>query len=254
MSLAREALYTGATMHERQEIEALPSLLRGVHTFVDVGASLGQYTRCAARHMRNGHIFAIEADQNWFDPLKSAAREWSASSGNEITPVHAAATDRAGEISFFVNGEISGAGFVHKGPDYDNPAVNWQEVKVAAITLDDLLKDAQPDLIKIDVEGFEYRVLLGAARILRYRHCRFLVEVHPWGDPTLGKKPEDVFALFYAAGYDFRRVHRHWLFAPSKNEIWRSIKFRAITFIMRNAGLKKALKRMVLKVDNFKRP
>ena len=36
--------YFGENMHEKEVINALPYLLRNAEVFVDVGASIGQYT------------------------------------------------------------------------------------------------------------------------------------------------------------------------------------------------------------------
>ena len=44
-----EEQYFGPNMHEREEIELLPGLLKGVKVFVDVGASLGPYSYHASK-------------------------------------------------------------------------------------------------------------------------------------------------------------------------------------------------------------
>jgi len=250
---ARDALYFSDNMNERSEIEGLGSLLRGARTFVDVGASFGQYTFNANRIIRHGRLIAVEADPLWFSRLDANVREWSTTSTNRIEAVHAAISDRTEPISFFTNGEISGAAFVSKGPEFDNPKLEWREVTVNAVTLDDLLRDADPDFIKIDIEGFEYRALAGATRILAEKHCRFLIEVHPWGDPTNGKKPEDVFTLMFLAKYDFQRYHRHWLFSYSKSRIKSVMKYHAIMFVWRNPKLQRVLKQLALAWDSPRR-
>ncbi len=250
---ARETLYFGENMDERSEIESLRSHLHGVRTFVDVGASFGQYTFHADRIIRNGRLIAVEADPLWFSRLEANVREWSSTSTNKIEAIHVAVCDRTEPITFFTNGEISGAGFVSKGPEFDIPTLKWREVTVNAVTLDDLLEDAHPDFIKIDIEGFEYRALAGATHIIAGKRCRFLIEVHPWGDPTLGKKPEDVFTFMYHAGYDFQRYHRHWLFSPSTSRLKSVIKYHAIMFVWRNPKLREILKHLALKWDSPRR-
>ena len=70
-------------------------------------------------------------------------------------------------------------------------------------------------MIKVDVEGAEYRVLLGAKSLIRQRRTRFFVEVHPWGDRSMKKRPSDVFKFFLENGYDFRRIQKRWLFYPA---------------------------------------
>lgn len=244
-----EDLYFGADPREKAELEALERLLVGVRTFVDVGAALGQYTFHADKIIKGGTLVAVEADPDRFRRLDQLTKKWSESSDNRIAAVSAAVSDAPGEISFYVNDRISGAGFIIRGTDADDPDLEWREVAVKAETLDRLLADHEPDFMKMDIEGFEYRALLGAEKILRAGKCRFLVEVHPWGDPTLGKRPEDVFALFYQRGYDFRRVHRHWLFAPSRNRAKALMKYLCIRAILRNARLKRTLKSLVLRID-----
>src|SRR5437879_5575561 len=115
ISNSLEVIYFGAEMHERIEIERLETLLRGVRSFVDVGAALGQYTFHANRLITSGRLTAIEADPDRFRRLEASAKEWSRSSTNRITAVHAAVADKRGRISFFVNDKTSGAAFTIRG-------------------------------------------------------------------------------------------------------------------------------------------
>jgi len=243
-----EAQYFGPNMHEREEMELFPGLLKGVHSFVDVGASLGPYSFVANKILKAGAIVCIEADPVRFHRLKELSEEWERSSDNKINVLHAAAADKAGMMDFYcTDTSISGGLFKHHVP---NPALrkslNWTKTEVAVVTLDCLFKDDHPDLVKIDVEGAEYRVLLGAREILRRGKSRFLVEVHPWGDEPINKTPADVFNLFAQFGYDFSRTHRHWHFQKSKPSLRTFLKNRLIVFIMNNEGLKSVLKRLVL--------
>ena len=54
--------YFSADCHERELLGNLPRLLADARLFVDIGASLGQYTLAASRGMRGGRIIAVEAD------------------------------------------------------------------------------------------------------------------------------------------------------------------------------------------------
>jgi hypothetical protein len=128
-------------------------------------------------------------------------------------------------------------------------ASDWSKVSVDCVPLDTVLAGTEPDLIKVDVEGAEYRVLQGAEGILNAGKCRFLVEIHPWGDPSIGKKPADIFNYFYDHGYDFRRVARHWHFEKAAPSLKRAFKRWAINIIMNNQGLKKTLRNLVLALD-----
>lgn len=242
---AEKFLY-GGQWYENSELARLPEQLGGVRVFIDVGASLGPYTLCADQALKDADIYAIEANPQTFKRLSELCAE--SKSTNRLHPVHTAVSSEAGQIDFFIP-TIKSSRLPLTSSLFQNQAVtdDWEKVSVACVTLDEFCKDLAPDFIKMDIEGAEYRALLGAERILREGRCRFLVEVHPWGDPDLGKRPEDVFKLFHSHGYDFRRLARHWLFTKSPGGgLLRWVKLQAITLIMRCLPLKQLLKKIVL--------
>ena len=212
-----EISYFGDNPQERAEIEHFRRLIAGARVFVDVGASLGQYTRLANEVIKGGDILSLEADPLRFNRLAELCQGWAKTSGNHIVPSHAAICERDGRTSFFVaNANVSGGLSLER--ETENLAQNfaWQEIEIRCMTLDTLLGDLVPDLIKIDVEGAECRVLDGARRLIAKRRTRFFVEVHPWGDRSYHKRPKDVFRSFLRNGYTFRRLGRRWLFEPGQ--------------------------------------
>jgi FkbM family methyltransferase len=215
---------------------------------------LGQYTFFANRLLKNANLHCIEADAVRVHRLTELASEWEKTSSNRITVIHAAAAERPGTISFFTsNANVSGGLFVHEANDSAvQETLQWSHSEVPCISLDSLFMNPDPDLIKIDVEGSEYTVLLGARRILERGKCRFLVEIHPWGDKAARKLPADVFKLFEGFGYSFKRTHRHWLFEKS-NPLTRFVKGKMIVLIMENPWLKSAAKRCVLSLHASRR-
>ena len=247
-----EEQYFGDNMHEKDEIECLPELLEGASVFVDVGASLGQYSFFANQVLKNGRILCIEADSVRVQRLTELASEWEKLSTNKITVIHAAAAETDGTVTFFsADANVSGGMFVHDTGV--RSSIQWTKHEVNSVTLDSLCKDLEPDLIKIDVEGAEYRVLQGASGILARGKCCFFVEIHPWGDESAKKTAADVFRLFARFGYDFRRTHRHWLFERSNEGLKRFIKGRFVVLAMDNAWLRSAAKSCALKLRGLKR-
>ena len=203
--------YFSEERHERALLDRLPRLLAGVRVFVDVGASLGQYTYFASRVLRDARIVAVEADPVRFEELARNAATWARETGNAIHAVHAAVTDVSGPVRFLSTGsDVSGGLFAHPVSG-DAPA--WTEIEVPGVRLDDLLADASPDFVKVDVEGAELRVLGGARRILAEARARWLLEVHGWKDPSTGAGSEDVFRRLEAHGYRAARLHGHELFS-----------------------------------------
>ncbi len=201
---ALERAYFSDQMHERDALGVLRGLLNGARCFVDVGASLGQFTRCAAETMSGGRIVAVEADPERFERLQANCKAWAASSPCEIVGVHAAAVDHDGAVTFFTtDSRVSGGLFVHETATSGAGGlpVSWRKITVQGCRLDALAADRIPDVVKIDVEGAELRVLKGADRLLRRGHTIFLVELHPWTDPGGQRGPGDVEALMAARGY-----------------------------------------------------
>jgi FkbM family methyltransferase len=79
-------------------------------------------------------------------------------------------------------------------------------IEVPMVSVDELCAelDFRPDLVKIDVEGYELAVLAGArATLARFRPLLFL-ELHPRGLRALGGSVAAVTLLLQEVGYRFR--------------------------------------------------
>ena len=202
--------YFSEEPHEKETLGRLAKMLRSATVFVDVGASLGQYVYHANKHLRGGYILAIEPDPIRFDKLDENCREWESLSGNRIQALHAAISDIDGRIKFYTtNSPLSGGLFKHKS----TTSYQWREVFLDCFRLDTLLMDIQPDLVKIDVEGSELRVLRGCTRILKKGKARFLVEIHGWADPEGQRDPAEVFDFMKSFDYWPTNQYGRYLFA-----------------------------------------
>jgi FkbM family methyltransferase len=243
-----ETLIQSSDWYERAEIDALERLLDHVKIFVDVGSSIGPYTEKAVHTLRNARIFAIEPHPEAYEALRGKMQALSdvcAARGNSITTLHAAVADVEGTTAFYCSNlnVLQSALTPIGGPDQQPTSVT--KTLVEAVTLDGLFPDTPPDFVKVDVEGAEWRVLKGSETLLRRGHTKFLVEVHPWGDPELGKKPSDVIKLMTKKGYALRRVHRHWLFEPRKLTALGRVKAAAYASILDRPALRKICRRIV---------
>ena len=124
--------------------------------FVDVGANVGTYALALARHVgADGKVIAIEPH-----PVTHARLKFNrdASGATRVTLVAAAAVPADGELLIETDGENLGASHIVTG----QPAGN--ALRVPALRLQRILSEAgvsQVDALKIDIEGFEDRVLTG---------------------------------------------------------------------------------------------
>ena len=149
----------GALFNPDYNIEELDFLR--AHTpdsgvFVDVGANVGTYALALARHVgANGKVIAIEPH-----PVTHARLAFnSAASGvPQVRLVAAAAGSSDGELLIETDGDNLGASHIVTG----QPA--GHAIKVPALRLQRILAEAgvsRVDALKIDVEGYEDRVLTG---------------------------------------------------------------------------------------------
>jgi FkbM family methyltransferase len=151
---------TGATgniycgLHEFAEMGFALHLLRPNDLFLDVGANIGSYTILAAGLCR-ARAIAFEPDH---DTARVLRRNIAINQLNALADVRELALGEVpGHVTF-----TAGLDTMNRvaGPDDKGT----QEVPMAR--LDDIPDAARPTLIKLDVEGFEERVLLGATRTL----------------------------------------------------------------------------------------
>ena len=216
--------YFSDEMDEKEVIQHLPVLLKTAKTFVDIGASLGQYTYFANQIMNEAEIVAIEADPIRAEKLDSNCKKWAAFSTNKLRCLHGAVSDVDGGVHFFsTNSNVSGGLFKHELNhlnDEKKKNVRWTEHKVDSYTLDKLFPKTPPDCIKIDVEGSELRVLLGSQRILKMGHAIFLIEIHNWSDPKGQRNAKDVFQYLKKFGYRHYNFYGKPLFVAN---LWKKL-------------------------------
>jgi FkbM family methyltransferase len=184
--------------YEHEQMAHLGRALSGTERFLDIGANQGLYARVANQVLRNGTIALVEANPDLAEMLRRDVATWP-DNGNRIEVFAVAAGDVATKLPFFMHGSDALGTLVHKGPD----ATLYAEV--ACEPLDKLFAPQARTLIKIDVEGFEYRVVLGARRLLS-SGARVFLELHGWGDAERRKYPFHVISLMYRRGFAVSRV------------------------------------------------
>jgi len=159
-------LHKSKKIYEPGVTEYITKNLHSGDIFVDVGANNGYYSLLASKLVgKDGLVYAVEPDPNNFKKLKDNIK---LNKTKNIIPLQIAASDRSGwaylNISEIENGQNSLV---------DIP-LSKVKTKVKVEKLDDLIKKA--DIIKIDVEGYEKKVLLGARKLLNKSIQRVIFE------------------------------------------------------------------------------
>jgi len=143
----------------------LPWFLRPGMTMVDVGANIGTHSIVAAKLVGDtGRVFAYEPDPNTFRMLRHNLVQNHAT--NVVAREVCVGTE-AGVARFNVNADSAKSSIVRPG---------IRQIDVQVVSLDACEHGERTiDLLKIDVEGADLDVLVGAERILATRPPRSIV-------------------------------------------------------------------------------
>ncbi len=162
--------------------------------FIDVGSHAGRYSILLSRNF--DRILAIEANPYNFSYL--VKNIYLNNLQEKIQPLNVALSDKIGLSKLYLS-EVGGGthSLVVKREKY---------IFVVTMPLDFVieqmgLKPSDISLVKIDVEGAEYYVLLGMTNLLEKGNPMLVVEI--WDD---NPKKEDVLHLLSSYGYKLYRV------------------------------------------------
>jgi FkbM family methyltransferase len=145
-------------------------------TVWDVGANVGLFTFCAAGLAGpTGKIFSVEPDTRLVGLLRHSARANPDAAPVEVLPF--ALADRLGLQSFMIAKRSRSASHLH-GHGSTQTGGTRETQTVFSATLDWLLSQVQhPDVLKIDSEGAEARILSGGKELLSRHRPVVICEV-----------------------------------------------------------------------------
>jgi FkbM family methyltransferase len=183
---------------DAETLSVLEHVLRPDSHAVDVGCNRGSILREIVRLAPRGRHFA-------FEPIPELYRRLCRSfPGVSCHPL--ALSDAAGEVTFNHFKQVDGfSGLLRRQLDTDPGPV--KEITVRTAPLDAVLPPDLPvALLKIDVEGAEYRVLQGAKTTLRNHQPVVIFECGKGGLDLYGHAPEQVFDLLADCGLNIRTL------------------------------------------------
>ena len=197
-------LFFSPQLYDRREREFIRSLLPSDGVFLDVGANIGAYSLWAAQQLsEQGVVLAVEADSDTYLVLQE-----NASSNPSRCSVHlenVGVSDQEEQLVFYRNTQKnSGANSFYLGRDAE-PAGTLSLVPLMSIVKKHRL--TKIDFMKIDIEGFELKVLTklfadcdtAENRALKPKHVLVEIEEGPRGhEPGYTK---DLKTLFDVNGY-----------------------------------------------------
>jgi FkbM family methyltransferase len=198
-----------AEVERAERIFYLETLREGMMVF-DVGANVGELTLLFSRSVgAAGVVHAFEPCGEAFGRLETICR--AASLRNVRLNRLALAEDEA-PVSLHVYDEEHMSWNTRARRPLEDYGIDVKPLAVEhapATTLDlycERVGVAAVDLLKLDVEGAEYQVLVGAGRMLRERRVRCVT--FEFGQTTfdMGNSPERIESYLRDAGYELRNL------------------------------------------------
>jgi len=197
-SLLMEHGMKGATgnfycgLHEFYDMAFVLNLLRPSDLFVDIGANIGSYTILASGASR-ARTIAVEPLPTTFARLRMNVRY---NALDDLVLLH----------NFGVGDSDATLRFTSTLDTVNHVATEAETdldlVEVPVLPMDSLLRDSQPLCIKVDVEGFEQRVINGGESTLQKQSLRaVLMELNGSG-VRYGYEDDSLHATMI--GYGFR--------------------------------------------------
>jgi FkbM family methyltransferase len=182
---------------EAAVIEYVIENLTDVEQFVDIGANVGFYSILFAMHSDD------ESEVHAFEPLsRNLLRFEQNISENNVTSVNiheVALSDRHGTVELQVSDKHPGESSLSANPV---SSTRSRTVEVETKPFDDVTnRGIHPEVMKIDVEGAEYKVLDGARGYLSSHSPDLLLELHPERLRQFGDDVSDIQNLLSDVGY-----------------------------------------------------
>ena len=141
---------------------------RDIDTLIDVGANQGQFALAWKKFYPGSRIFSFEPVPETFEKLKENTQPFS-----NINTLNMALGSKAGKLSIYKNGHSHASSFLKVSQfqkEHIPATVDEKPEEVSVATLDAVspeLGQLGCSVLKLDVQGFEREVLLGAANVLK---------------------------------------------------------------------------------------
>ena len=147
---------------------------------VDVGANHGDWTRRALKYFPDAYYTLVDPQ----DHLRTHVQDLLGTDG-KIRWIGAGAGDKPGTLPLAISYRDDSSSFTEAAK-----AAGIRQIEVPVTTLNEIVRtrDAPfPDLVKIDAEGFDLRVLAGASELVGKTDI-FLLEATVCAEATISQK------------------------------------------------------------------
>jgi FkbM family methyltransferase len=184
------------------------------HHIVDVGANHGYWTRTALHYFPEAYYTLIEPQ----DYLKKHVQDLLARGDGKIRWIGAGASDSSGILPFSISHRDNSSSFAYASEAA--AALGMRQIEVPVVTLNEIVRTSSapfPEMVKIDAEGFDLKVIAGASELIG-RTDIFFLETAIWPQ-GIENSLEHAIATMSQAGYhviDITDLNR----SPKDGVLW----------------------------------
>lgn len=214
---------------ESDDLRHFASLLNDADVVFDIGANVGAYCMPISRLRPGARVYAFEPI-----PLNAALLRASvlANSASNVEVVESCVSDASGSVIFSVATDSAYSSMVdtRRKPEQ-------MRIACEAVTLDDFCARRAlkgPDVVKVDVEGAELKVLEGASALFSARERRprvVMLELYDQNLRPFGASVPDVVALMQRWNYEAYVLvdNGPTAFRPEHHNVHYNVFFRCAT-------------------------
>tara|TARA_R110002012_G_scaffold114079_2_gene260434 strand:+ start:38662 stop:39633 length:972 start_codon:yes stop_codon:yes gene_type:complete len=163
---------------EDETIYLLKALVPKAKVFFDVGANIGVFSLLAEQFNPNTTIYCFEPNPINVNRIKA---NLIANNSKNTNLVSKAIGEKKGQLEFYVpNGNYtSDVSSFYNAHTKDFNDFGTKAINVEVISLDEFVLENKeaPDLIKMDIELFEYQALKGSLNLLREENPVIIIEL-----------------------------------------------------------------------------
>jgi FkbM family methyltransferase len=176
----------------QKEIQIIQNIVNKNNSSIDLGANVGIFTKVLAECSK--HVYALEPDPENFRQLQENMKPYK-----NVSLYNMAASNITGF-------ETLHRSLINNGMHRLYESVlcfGGSRIQVKTIRVDDLIIEQQQekkvdekiDFIKMDVEGFEYFVIVGMLNLIERDKPVIISEFHPDSIRESGANPERIFKI-----------------------------------------------------------
>jgi len=201
---------------ESYELDLFKAIANKSEQIIDVGGNVGLYSILAAKNIQNvGWVYSFEPVPENIKFLKNNIK---LNNTKRIKVIEQALGAKEGVLELFLSDRNIGTHSAAQGHSRGAESIN---VKLTTIDKFSLDNDIKPDLVKIDVEGYDGYVLDGGQETLNKYKPTIFIEYAPLTLERCGYSPENFLNQLFS-------IHKFAYIFEEKKNLLRSVSLKEL--------------------------